>query len=81
MGAKADVKYSVFLPAGEETRKPFLPWYFEALFFIEKQARIILHNVVGMTRILQELRDEGTESTLEILAGLAPLQCKAVPAR
>ncbi len=35
---------------------------------------IILHNVVGMTRVLQELRDEGTEITLEILAGLAPFR-------
>jgi TnpA family transposase len=34
----------------------------------------ILHNVVGMTRVLQELRDEGTEITLEILAGLAPFR-------
>ena len=35
---------------------------------------IVLHNVVGMTRVLQELRDEGTEITLEILAGLAPFR-------
>lgn len=35
---------------------------------------IILHNVVGMTRVLQELRDEGTEITQEILAGLAPFR-------
>jgi hypothetical protein len=35
---------------------------------------IILHNVVGMTRVLQELRDEGTEIRLEILAGLAPFR-------
>lgn len=31
---------------------------------------IILHNVVGMTRVLQELRDEGVEITPEILAAL-----------
>ena len=35
---------------------------------------IILHNVVGMTKVLQELRDEGTEITLEILGGLAPFR-------
>ena len=35
---------------------------------------IILHNVVGMTRVLQELRDEGSEITLEILGGLAPFR-------
>lgn len=35
---------------------------------------IILHNVVGMTRVLQELRDEGTEITPEILGGLAPFR-------
>ena len=35
---------------------------------------IILHNVVGMTRVLQELRDEGTEITQEILGGLAPFR-------
>lgn len=27
-----------------------------------------------MTRVLQELRDEGVEITLEILAGLAPFR-------
>ncbi|MBI2747416.1 MAG: Tn3 family transposase [Burkholderiales bacterium] len=35
---------------------------------------IILHNVVGMTRVLQELRDEGVEITPEILAGFAPFR-------
>ena len=35
---------------------------------------IILHNVVGMTRVLRELRDEGTEITSEILGGLAPFR-------
>ena len=35
---------------------------------------IILHNVVGMTRVLRELRDEGREITLEILGGLAPFR-------
>jgi hypothetical protein len=35
---------------------------------------IILHNVVGITRVLQALRDEGTEITLEILAGLTPFR-------
>ena len=35
---------------------------------------IILHNVVGMTRVLRELRDEGTEITPEILGGLAPFR-------
>ena len=33
---------------------------------------IVLHNVVGMTRILKELRDEGVEITPEILEGLGP---------
>jgi TnpA family transposase len=35
---------------------------------------IILHNVVGMTGVLRELRDEGTEITPEILGGLAPFR-------
>ena len=35
---------------------------------------IILHNVVGMTRVLQELRGEGIEITPEILAGFAPFR-------
>lgn len=35
---------------------------------------IILHNVVGMTRVLRELRDEGSEITPEILGGLAPFR-------
>jgi TnpA family transposase len=35
---------------------------------------IILHNVVGMTRVLRELRDEGAEVTPEILGGLAPFR-------
>src|SRR5258708_29146257 len=38
------------------------------------RSMIILHNVVGMTKVLQELRDEGTEITLEILGGLAPFR-------
>jgi TnpA family transposase len=33
---------------------------------------VILHNVVGMTRVLEGLRDEGFEITPEVLAGLAP---------
>lgn len=32
---------------------------------------INLHNVVDMTRVLKELREEGTEITPEVLAGLA----------
>ncbi len=39
---------------------------------------IILHNVVGMTRVLQALRDEGTEIALEILAGLAPFRTEHI---
>ena len=35
---------------------------------------IILHNVAGMTRVLRELRDEGTEITPEILGSLAPFR-------
>ena len=35
---------------------------------------VILHNVVGMTRVLKELRDEGVEVNAEILAGLAPFR-------
>lgn len=35
---------------------------------------IILHNVVGMTRVLRELRDEGEEITPETLGGLAPFR-------
>lgn len=35
---------------------------------------IILHNVMGMTRILKELREEGVEITPEILGGLAPFR-------
>lgn len=35
---------------------------------------IILHNVVGMTRVLQELRDEDVDITLDILGGLAPFR-------
>jgi len=35
---------------------------------------IILHNVAGMTRVLEELRDEGVEITPELLAGLAPFR-------
>ncbi|MBC7701474.1 Tn3 family transposase [Aquabacterium sp.] len=33
---------------------------------------IILHNVVGMTRVLKELRDEGIEITPEVLSGIGP---------
>lgn len=33
---------------------------------------VILHNVVGMTRVLAELRKEGVELSPEILAGLSP---------
>ena len=39
---------------------------------------IILHNVVGMTRVLQELRDEGIDITLDILAGLAPFRTQHI---
>ena len=35
---------------------------------------IILHNVVGMTRVLQELRDAGIGVALGLLAGLAPVR-------
>ncbi|WP_066706969.1 Tn3 family transposase [Curvibacter delicatus] len=35
---------------------------------------IILHNVAGMSRVLKELREEGTEITPEVLAGLAPFR-------
>lgn len=33
---------------------------------------VILHNVVGMTKVLKELQDEGMTITPEMLAGLAP---------
>lgn len=35
---------------------------------------VILHNVVGMIRVLKELRDEDVEVNTEILAGLAPFR-------
>lgn len=39
---------------------------------------VILHNVVGMTKVLTELRDEGVEITPEILGGLAPYRIKHI---
>ena len=35
---------------------------------------VILHNVQGMTRILKDMKDEGTELTAEMLGGIAPLR-------
>lgn len=35
---------------------------------------VILHNVVGMTRVLKEMSEEGAELTPETLGGLAPLR-------
>ena len=35
---------------------------------------VILHNVVGMTRVLKEMSDEEYELTPEMLGGLAPLR-------
>ncbi|WP_159066633.1 Tn3 family transposase, partial [Xanthomonas citri] len=33
---------------------------------------VILHNVEQMTRVLAELRDEGSNISPEVLAGLSP---------
>lgn len=35
---------------------------------------VILHNVTGMTRVLKDMRDEGSAITPEMLAGMAPLR-------
>lgn len=35
---------------------------------------VILHNVVGMSRVLKDMREEGVAITPEMLAGLAPLR-------
>lgn len=42
---------------------------------------LILRNVVGMPRVLQELRDQGTEIALGILAGLAPFRTAHIAGR